>query len=100
MGRAMASPLEDPETARFAWRRFRRLMLGMGLVTFIAVASTLALFHRDLAAASIHLYIATGLGLAMAMMLTAALMGLTFLSHGTGHDAAIDEDQAGGDERR
>lgn len=95
----MASPLDDPETARFAWRRFRRLMLGMGLVTLVAVTATLAAFHRELGTASIHLYIATGLGLALAMMLTAALMGLTFLSNGTGHDAAIDEDQAGGERR-
>ena len=37
---------------------------------------------------SIHFYIATGLGVAAAMMLMAALMGLVFMSNGTGHDAS------------
>ena len=34
-------------------------------------------------------YIATGLGVGAAMMLTAALMGLVFLSSGTGHDESV-----------
>lgn len=75
-------------------------MLAMGLLTLVAVAGTLALFYRDLAGASIHLYIATGIGMAMAIMLTAALMGLSFLSNSSGHDRAVSEDQAGGGESR
>ena len=41
---------------------------------------------------SIHFYIATGLGLTVMMLLTGALMGLVFLSNGTGHDDAIGDD--------
>ena len=47
---------------------------------------------------SVHFFIATALGIGFAMMLTAALMGLVFLSSGTGHDESVsdldDDDQA------
>ena len=35
-------------------------------------------------------FIATALGIGLAMLLMSALMGLVFLSNGTGHDAAVD----------
>jgi hypothetical protein len=40
---------------------------------------------------SIHFYIATTGAIVGAIMLTAALMGLVFLSSGSGHDEAIDD---------
>ncbi len=40
---------------------------------------------------SVHFYIAVALGIGFSMLLTSALMGLVFLSNGTGHDAAIDD---------
>jgi hypothetical protein len=40
---------------------------------------------------SIHFFIATAGAIFGAIMLTAALMGLVFLSSGSGHDEAIDE---------
>ena len=50
---ARKSPLEDPETAAFAWARYRRIMRFM--------------------------------------LLASALMGLVFLSAGTGHDDSIED---------
>lgn len=93
-GRAMArkSPLDDPEKAAFAWARFRRLMRFMLLLTVGAVAIALALLYKQGASVSVHFYIAVALGIGLTMLLTAALMGLVFLSSGTGHDAAIDDD--------
>jgi hypothetical protein len=38
---------------------------------------------------SINVFIATALGILFVVLLTAALMGLMFLSSGTGHDEAI-----------
>ena len=38
---------------------------------------------------SINLYIASALGIGGTVMLTVALLGLVFLSSGTGHDAAV-----------
>jgi hypothetical protein len=40
---------------------------------------------------SIHFFIATAGAIVGAIMLTAALMGLVFLSSGSGHDEAIDD---------
>ncbi|MCA1662084.1 MAG: hypothetical protein LC648_07990 [Novosphingobium sp.] len=83
------SPLDDARNSGFAWARFRRLMKLMGSVTLVVVIAALALLHSQDALVSIHFFIATALGIGAAMMLTAALMGLVFLSSGTGHDESI-----------
>jgi hypothetical protein len=83
------SPLDDPGNAAFAWARYRRLMRWMGGVTFAVVLVCLAILYRSDGFVSIHFFIAAGLGIGVAMMLMAALMGLVFLSHGTGHDDSI-----------
>lgn len=84
------SPLDDPINAAHAWARYRRLMKFMGLVTLTVMAVAMAILYHDGALVSIHFVIATGLGIGAAMMLMAALMGLVFLSSGTGHDAAVE----------
>lgn len=83
------SPLDDPGNAAFAWARYRRLMRWMGGVTLAVVLVCLAILYRSDGFVSIHLFIAAGLGIGAAMMLMAALMGLVFLSNGTGHDDSI-----------
>lgn len=83
------SPLDDPGNAAHAWGRYKRLLRGMGWVTAAVVAVTLALLFREYGLVSINLYIASALGIAGTMMLTTALMGLVFLSSGTGHDQAV-----------
>ena len=86
---APRSPLDDARNANFAWARYKWLMKLMGGVTLTVVAASLILLYRINGVVSIHFYIATGLGIGAAMMLTAALMGLVFLSSGTGHDESI-----------
>ena len=83
------SPLEDPDKAAHAWARYKRLMRFMVAVTAAVVIGALVLLYRQNGMVSIHFYIATGLGIAAAMLLTSALMGLVFLSNGTGHDEAV-----------
>ena len=83
------SPLDDPETAQFAWARYRRLMRWMMLVTVTMVIGAFVGLYRANGMVSIHFYIATALGIGFAMLLMSALMGLVFLSSGTGHDEAI-----------
>lgn len=85
------SPLDDPRTAQHAWRRFRRLMRLMFGFTVGIVIIALALIYRDVGLVSPHLFIAAALGIGCSMLLMSALMGLVFLSHGTGHDEAIDD---------
>lgn len=91
MAQAMipTSPLDDPETAAYAWARYRRLMRWMMLVTVTMVIGALTMLYRSNGMVSIHFYIATALGIGFAMLLMSALMGLVFLSSGTGHDASI-----------
>jgi len=85
------SPLDDPQTAAHAWLRFRRIMLWMLALTVGVVAIALWLVYRQNGLVSVHLFIATALGIGLTMLLTSALMGLIFLSSGTGHDESIDD---------
>lgn len=84
------SPLDDPEAAAFAWARYRRIMRFMMLLTIGLVSIALALLYKFGGEVSVHFYIATALGVGFVMLLTGALMGLVFLSSGTGHDEAVD----------
>ncbi|MCV0383231.1 MAG: hypothetical protein K5799_07190 [Erythrobacter sp.] len=85
------SPLDDPETAAFAWSRYKRLMRIMALVSLsVAVLSVGGLYYWG-GPESVHFYIAVALGIGITMMLTSALMGLVFLSSGTGHDDSFDD---------
>lgn len=85
------SPLDDPAYAAFAWARYRRLMRWMALVAASAVIVSLGTLRWMQGPIPIHMLIATILGVFFAVMLMAALMGLVFLSSGTGHDEAVDE---------
>ena len=89
---ARKSPLEDAGTAAFAWARWRRMMALMAGVTIVTVGAALAWFASSGEPVSIHFYIAVGLGIGAMMLLTGALMGLVFLSNGTGHDDTIGKD--------
>ena len=86
---ALPSPLDDPKKAGFAWRRYRRLMRRMLGASLVVVCLVLGGLYLKFGPVSIHLYIATGLGVLGTMMLAGALMGLAFLSSGTGHDDSV-----------
>jgi hypothetical protein len=98
------SPLEDPRTAAHAWARYKRLMRWMFLFTAVIVTVALSLIYAQTGMVSVHFFIATGLGIGFATLLMAALMGLVFLSSGTGHDESVtdieDDDQPGSGRRR
>ena len=88
---AKRSPLDDPATAAHAWARYRRLMRLMLLVTLGVVALAMAILYREAGFVSPHLFIAAALGITFSMLLMSALMGLVFLSSGTGHDDAVED---------
>ena len=86
------SPLDDPEQAAYAWARFRRIMRFMFLLTVgIVIIALMLLWKFGEQEVSIHFYIASALGIGFTMLLTSALMGLVFLSSGTGHDESIED---------
>ena len=83
------SPLDDPESAAYAWARYRRIMRFMLLVTIGVVALAIAVLYDGDSEASVHYYIAIALGIGFSMLLAGGLMGLIFLSSGTGHDESV-----------
>ncbi|MBC7986612.1 MAG: hypothetical protein H7X93_08070 [Sphingomonadaceae bacterium] len=85
--------LDDPGYAAFAWARYRRILKWMALAALLAVLAALAWIRWSGAPMSRHLVIATALGVGLTVLCAGALMGLVFLSSGTGHD----EDVGGGD---
>ncbi len=86
------SPLDNRETSRIAWARYRRLMRGMTIVSLVAVVGALSYLRWSMGdALTIHMMIATAAGVGLSVMLGAALMGLVFLSSGSGHDESIED---------
>lgn len=88
--------LDDPDYARFAWGRYRRLMAWMVLVAVVAVAAAIGWLRTQHEVIPIHMLIATILGVSFSVLLGTALMGLVFLSNGSGHDERI-QDHSGDD---
>lgn len=91
--------LSDPHYARFAWARYRRLMLWMTLFAAACVIAAILILQEIHGPIPIHMLIATILGIGLSVMLGAALMGLVFLSSGSGHDERI-HDHSEEDETR
>lgn len=92
------SPLDDPANAAYAWSRFRRIMRILALVTLMTVALVVGMLWLFYPYASVHFFIAAALGVSLTMGLGGGLMGLVFLSNGTGHDEAVDNRLPGADE--
>ncbi|GAC1406563.1 MAG: hypothetical protein NVSMB69_06230 [Novosphingobium sp.] len=85
------SPLDDPRNATHAWAHYRRLLRWMLLVSVLTAAAADTYLYGAVGMISIHYFIAAFLGITLTMMLMSALMGLVFLSSGTGHDEAIED---------
>lgn len=83
------SPLEDPDNASYAWDRYKRLMWFMLVLAIGVVGLAIWYLHDGESMVSVHYYIAIALGISFTMLLTGALMGLVFLSSGTGHDESV-----------
>ena len=86
---APKSPLDDPEKAAFAWARYKRIMRFMFALTLLVVGGAMVAIFWSEAEVSPHFFIAVALGIGLTMLLASALMGLVFLSSGTGHDESI-----------
>lgn len=82
--------LDDPDYARFAWARFRLLMAWMTLAAAVCIAGVIAVLARTFG--QLHLATILGVigGVGGSVILAGALMGLVFLSSGTGHDEDVE----------
>ncbi len=85
------SRLDEPEYSGFAWGRYWRLMRWMFLFTISVTVVVLGIFYSQYGMISIHFYIATAGGIIVMLLLATTLMGLVFLSSGSGHDEAIED---------
>lgn len=84
------SGLNDPDYAAFAWARYRRLLGWMGLATALIVAIAVWLLDIWYGPLSWIAILAAVGGFGTTIMMAAALMGLVFLSSGSGHDEDVD----------
>lgn len=85
------SGLSDPEYARFAWRRFRRILGWVGVVGVATALMSVWALGRIYGPLGWVATLATIGGVVGTVLMAGALMGLTFLSSGTGHDETIDD---------
>lgn len=91
--------LNDPEYRAFAWARYKRLMRWMALASLVTALVSLAWLWWVKGPLPTHMMIATFLGVFFSVLLAAALMGLVFLSSGTGHDGRIVDRSSEGEDR-
>ena len=82
--------LDDPGYAAFAWARYRRLLGWMGLAAIVVVAIAVWLLDLWYGPLSWVAILAAIGGFGATIMMAAALMGLVFMSSGTGHDENVD----------
>ncbi|GAA4009370.1 hypothetical protein GCM10022280_02770 [Sphingomonas swuensis] len=85
----MPKPDPIPSLRRSQWQRFRRIMRWMSLVALLAAGAAVAFVANGESELKIHMLIATALGAGLSVLLGAALMSLTFLSSGSGHDEEV-----------
>lgn len=92
--------LDDKQYAAFAWARYRRILKWMTLASALAGLAGVGIL--SLTNDSLHWLVALGafIGVFLTVLMAAALMGLVFLSSGSGHDENVagtrDRDHSGG----
>ena len=86
--------LSDPTYAAFAWARYRRIMRWVLLVSILSVLAAILYLRADGSPLTVATLIAASAGVAFSVLLAGALMGLIFLSSGTGHDEDVAEFEA------
>jgi hypothetical protein len=82
----------DPNAIRtnaHHWARFRRLMRNMAIVTATVLIATYVVLWRMGTPMPLNFMVAFSLGIFCMVMLTGALMGLSFVSSATGHDEEV-----------
>lgn len=83
--------LDDPDYAAFAWGRYRRILGWMALVALVTTGLAELALYWSMGELRLITAAATFLGVFLTMLLAAALMGLMFLSSGTGHDDEVED---------
>lgn len=81
--------LSDPVAAGHAWARFRWIMRWVIATAMLSVVAALAYLWADGSPLTVAVVVATSAGVSLSVLLGGALMGLIFMSSGTGHDEDV-----------
>lgn len=87
----MPVPDPIPSPPRSLIRRFWRIFRLLLLLSLVVAAIAVLLVARGDSTPHINMLIATGLGVALTILLGSALMTLLFLSASSGHDEAANQ---------
>lgn len=82
--------LNDPDYARFAWARFRYLMAWMICAAAACSAAVIAVMAHIQGPLRLVTMLAVLGGVGGSIAMAGALMGLVFMSSGTGHDEDVE----------
>lgn len=82
--------LGDPDYARHAWARFRHLMAWMVALAAALSAAVIVVLAELQGPLRIVTMLAVLGGVGGSVAMAGALMGLVFMSSGTGHDEDVD----------
>ena len=86
----MSAPgLDDRRYAAFAWRRFRRVLAGVALAGAAATGACWWWIDAVYGPLGWGATLALVGGVFATILMAGALMGLAFLSSGSGHDEAV-----------
>jgi hypothetical protein len=94
------SNLDDPGYSDFAWGRYKALMWWMSCASALSVVVSLGVLRWIIGPIPLPMLIATAGGIFFSVLLAAALMGLVFLSSGSGHDETINDPLDGEEDPR
>ncbi len=95
----MKPDLDNPDYARLAWSRYRRIFGIVAAVALLSAIVAVVALYISIGEFQLHASIAMAIGIGLSVLLGGALMGLIFMSSGTGHDErsrdATDRDHRG-----
>jgi len=82
----MKPDLDNPDHAKLAWRRYRRIFGIVAAVALLSAIVAVVALYIAIGEFQLHASIAMAIGIGLSVLLGGARMGLIFLSSGTGHD--------------
>lgn len=91
MNTAPGPGLDDRYHAAHAWTRFKRMLRAMGAAAMAVALISVAYIWRSNGSLPWVFVILTVAGIWATIMMAAGLMGLMFLSSGTGHDHQVED---------
>lgn len=75
-----------PDPTGLAWTRYRRIFGIVAVVAALSALVAVVALYISIGEFQLHASIAMAIGIGLSVLLGGALMGLIFMSSGTGHD--------------